>query len=170
MAYVITVNGLEELNNVLDKLKNYDAEKALNKACILVENEAKRNVTNNGTVKTGELRNSITHKVDNGVGEVYTNLTYAPYVEYGTGVWSSQHNGRTDVPWVYYVPGGYWYEDPRTGERKLSFWCSTIGQKPHPYLIPALNNNRTKVVSIIRDDIEEVLNNGRLQENNTINS
>lgn len=53
----------------------------------------------------GTLRKSITHKV---VGdEVYigTNVDYAPYVEYGTGIYASDGTGRKN-PWVWIDKNG----------------------------------------------------------------
>lgn len=41
-------------------------------------------ITALGAVKTGNLRNSITHTYDEDTAYVGTNVEYAPYVEYGT--------------------------------------------------------------------------------------
>ncbi len=106
--------------------EGYDAlVKALEKACIGVEGAAKRRAP----AKTGNLRNSITHVIREGemTGYVGTNVPYAPYVEIGTGIYSSQGDGRK-TPWIY--------TDPATGEKVF-----TRGSHPHPYLKPALDNN-----------------------------
>ena len=55
-------------------------EKALEKACLIVENSAKKNCP----VGDGQLRQSISHTVEGTKGEVGTNVEYAPYVEIGT--------------------------------------------------------------------------------------
>ena len=78
----------------LENLENFDVSKALEKACFIVENTAKALVP----VDTGNLRNSITHEVYGNEGVVGTNVEYAPYVEFGTGLFSSQGDGRQDVP------------------------------------------------------------------------
>jgi hypothetical protein len=62
------------------------------------------------------LRQSITSTVKDLEGIVYTPLEYAPYVEYGTGLFA-ENGGRTDVPWCYM--------DEKTGE---FIW--TNGMKP----------------------------------------
>ena len=53
-------------------------------------------------VDTGNLRNSITHKIElnDGSGSAYigTNIEYAPYVELGTGI---NAKGGRPTPWVY---------------------------------------------------------------------
>lgn len=58
--------------------------KGITEVCLLVEGQAKVLAT----VDTGQLRDSITHRVANEggelVGEVGTPTEYAPYIEYGT--------------------------------------------------------------------------------------
>lgn len=86
----------------LENLSDDAVAEALNKACLLVQNSAKEKVP----VNTGNLRNSITYKVEGNEGTVGTNVEYAPYIEYGTGLFSSQGDGRTDVPWRYQTADG----------------------------------------------------------------
>lgn len=124
---------------MLQKAANINLTPAIEKACILVENAAKEKAP----VASGELRNSITHMVSGTDGEVGTNLFYAPYVEYGTGIFSSQGNGRKDVPWVYCDAAGNWH--------------STCGRKPRPFLIPAFEENRGKIYQILEEYIREEL-------------
>ena len=104
---------------------------AMEKACIGVEGAAKRRAP----VKTSNLRNSITHMLQsdgsNITGYVFTNVPYAPYVEIGTGIYSSMGDGR-QTPWIYV--------DPATGEKIF-----THGSRPHPYLKPALDENISAV-------------------------
>ena len=59
---------------------NNETRKALLKACIMVEGDAKILVP----VDTGRLRSSITHEVEKTVGRVGTNVEYAKHVEFGT--------------------------------------------------------------------------------------
>ncbi len=131
---------LEGLDRVLAAIDNIGDEQkmgqALGKACALVERAAKQKAPKG----TGELRRSITSKVENGVGIVYTPLEYAPYVEYGTGLFAEE-GGRQDVPWHYKDDEGEWH--------------STSGQHPQPFLRPALNENREQILRILR----EALNN-----------
>ena len=131
MAEII---NLDKLNYKLEILANLDISKALNKACLVVENEAKRLCP----VDTGDLRNSITHEVDDGVGIVGTNKEYAPYVEYGTGIFAVEGNGR-DTPWSYQDDEGNWH--------------TTIGQKPQPFLEPAARIKKKLVIKVFNDEI-----------------
>lgn len=59
-------------------------------------------------VDTGNLRNSITHTVNEGEQAAYigTNSNYAIYVEMGTGIYV---NGGRDTPWVYKDAKGNWH-------------------------------------------------------------
>ncbi len=133
MAEVI---NLEKLISKLNKLSDQQMEQALNKACILVENQAKENCP----VDTGELRMSITHYVEGDAGVVGTNKQYAPYVEYGTGLFAVEGNGR-QTPWSYQDAKGEWH--------------STKGQKPQPFLEPALLDNKKNIIKIFDEAIKE---------------
>ena len=135
----IKFEGLEEVLEAIDKLDDTSGiEAALGKACALVERSAKIKAPKD----TGALRRSITSKVDGLEGVVYTPLEYAPYVEYGTGLFAEE-GGRKDVPWYYKNDEGE--------------WVKTSGQKPQPFMRPALEENRTEILRIIK---EEALGNG----------
>ena len=135
----IEFSGLDELLNSLDELADkQQLKKALKKSCALVERSAKIKAPKG---KTGELRKSIKSKVEEDSeklqGVVFTPLEYAPYVEYGTGLFA-ENGGRKDVPWAF--------EDEETGEL---IWTS--GQKPIPYMRPALDENREQILRIIKE-------------------
>lgn len=136
---------LRNLDGVLDAIeeltdeKLIELEKGIEKACALVERSAKEKAPKD----TGELRRSITSKVEkdaDGVkGIIYTPLEYAPYVEYGTGLFA-ENAGRMDVPWNYQDDKGEWH--------------STSGQHPQPFMRPALNENREKIKRIIKEALK----------------
>ena len=142
--------------------------KVLEKACILVENDAKQRCP----VGSGELRRSITHTIEDGVGYVYTPLNYAPYVEYGTGIYSSKGGGR-DGYWVF-VKGsnGEYHQEQRKlytleeAKQIMAILRSkgleafyTNGQQPQPFLEPALAENRSLLDEKIAEWIKEELRN-----------
>lgn len=137
----IRLEGLDEVLESLDSLIDESTlEAALGKACAVVEAAAKQKAPKD----TGELRRSITSKVemqgDDMVGVVYTPLEYAPYVEYGTGLFAEE-GGRADVPWSYQNDKGE--------------WISTSGQKPQPYMRPALDENREEILRILAEVITD---------------
>lgn len=128
----IEFDGLEEVLDSIDLFTDVGKiEAALGKACALVEASAKQLAPKGN----GELRRSITSKVENLEGVVYTPLEYAPYVEYGTGLFAEE-GGRQDVPWHYQDDKGEWH--------------STSGMQPQPFLRPALNQNREEIKRIVK--------------------
>lgn len=107
-------------------------------ACLFVETSAKIKVPKD----TGALRRSIESRVENENGEIrgviFTPLEYAPYVEYGTGLFAEK-GGRQEVPWSYEDEKGQWH--------------TTSGQKPQPFLRPALNENRKRISKFLKEGI-----------------
>ena len=83
---------------------------------------------------------SITHYVEGDTGVVGTNKQYAPYVEYGTGLFAREGNGR-QTPWSYQDAKGEWH--------------STKGQKPQPFLEPALLDKQKEIIKIFDEAIKE---------------
>lgn len=90
-------------------------------------------------VDTGQLRNSISHAVDESEPAAYigTNLEYAPYVELGTGQYNPQ--GRP-TPWVYQDAKGDWH------------W--TKGNPAQPFLKPAVSDHAQTYRNIIEDEMK----------------
>ena len=133
----IRFEGLEELIQELEDLADAQwAQQGLKKASALVERAAKEKAPKG----SGELRRSIKSKVEGLEGVVYTPLEYAPYVEYGTGIFAEGGNGRKDVPWHYQDDKGEWH--------------STNGMEPQPYMRPALDENREEVIRLIREAVK----------------
>ena len=129
----IELEGLEDVLGRIEKITDPEAvNRALGQACALVERSAKQKAPKG----TGELRQSITSKVEDFQGIVYTPLEYAPYVEYGTGIYA-EDGGRQDVPWRYKDDEGNWH--------------TTSGQHPQPYMRPALNESREQVIRILKE-------------------
>ena len=136
----IEIEGIDKVLKRLEKLSNTEnVEKAMGKACAVVEAAAKQNAPKD----TGALRNSITSKVENRnghiAGVIFTPLEYAPYIEYGTGLFA-ESGGRKDVPWNYQDDKGEWH--------------STSGQKPQPFMRPAVEDNRNKIIEILGEGIK----------------
>lgn len=133
----VEFENLEEvIESLKDTVKTDRLRQGLEKACIIVENDAKMRCP----VKNAQLRNSITHEVEGDTAYVGTNVEYAPYVECGTGIFAEKGNGRQDR-WCYQDAEGKWW--------------STIGQKPQPFLRPAIENNRKQIAQIVKEAITE---------------
>ena len=139
------VTGGEELARNFAKVGKElfsETEKAIEAACLFVEGEAKKKAP----VDTGLLRNSISHRVRSlplqVVGEVGSATEYAAYQEFGTGIYAKDGNGRK-TPWFVALPN-----DDR-------FW--THGAEPKPFLTPAVNENKSKIVRIIEKFLKRKL-------------
>lgn len=135
MSAEIKFEGLDRIFDRMTKISSPEnIDQALGQCCALVEASAKRKAPKDN----GELRRSITSKVEDFKGIVYTPLEYAPYVEYGTGLFAEEQ-GRTDVPWHYQDDEGEWH--------------TTSGQKPQPFMRPALEENRENIISILKGEL-----------------
>lgn len=131
---MIQIKGLTQIEKKLDELSDPDKiQKAMGKACAKVEKDARKKAP----VKTGALRRSITSKVEmdgNDVkGLIFTPMEYAPYMEYGTGLFAEK--GGRNKPWSYQNAKGEWFY--------------TAGSKPHPFMRPALDENREEIIRLL---------------------
>lgn len=109
--------------------------RALEKCGLTGENFAKRLCP----VDTGNLRNSITHQVDDHEVYIGTSSEYAAYVELGTGKYAKGGGGRP-TPWVYQDAKGDWHK--------------TEGQRAQPYLKPAIADHAQTYKNIIEDELK----------------
>lgn len=131
-----------------------------------IETYAKNNIREAGRIDTGRLRNSITHVTSTHQGEsirfktekdgtvlvdravtisindddkvvVGSAVQYAPYHEYGTGIYAS---GGRKTPWKY-----------RIRDRKTGQWTSawTRGLKPVRFLKNAVEQHKDTLRSIV---------------------
>lgn len=162
----IKFEGLDSLFESLDNLADTNTVKqALNDCCMIVERSAKQKADAQSK-GDGELARSITSKVDGLEGIVYTPLEYAPYVEYGTGLYAEGGKGRQDVPWVYVEGEGsgsakstqsYTLDEAKRAVAYLKKQGLdahyTYGQHPKPYMRPALEENRNIVLKIIKEGL-----------------
>ena len=117
----------------------------------VVQADAKRLAPGNN----GELRNSIKTRVkmdgDKAIGEVYTNLHYAPYVEFGTGPkGQASHSGISPEVSVSYRSSPWYVHEDQIDVgpyhfQKIEEFYKMYGQPAQPYLYPALRDNQERV-------------------------
>lgn len=160
----IQFEGLESIVKKLETVKDAERfQKGLQKAVLLVERTAKQKAPKGD----GELRRSIVSEVEGLTGRVFTPLYYAPYVEFGTGLFAEGGKGRQEVPWVYVEGSGS--ADRATSkkvytekeaEQTVAYLrakglpaVSTKGQHPVPFLRPALNENREAILKILWESV-----------------
>ena len=158
----VKIEGLEKIDLMLDEIADVNKlENLVAKAALIVERKAKENAAKD----TGALRRSIKSEVENDggtiTGIVYAGEEYAPYIEYGSGMFA-ENGGSPSGYWVYVkdsVPSNkpanrYTLEEAK---RIVAIMRSkgldayyTNGQHPQPFLRPALNENREKIINSIK--------------------
>ena len=131
----MTVNFKDNSGAVLSAFHSA-VEKALEECGLVAEGYAKKLAP----VDTGNLRNSISHKVDPEEPAVYvgSNSLYAAYQEFGTGIYTE---GGRDTPWVYEDEKGNWH------------W--TRGNKAQPFLKPAVADHARQYRQIIEQELKK---------------
>ena len=131
----MTVNFKDNSGAVLSAFHSA-VEKALEECGLVAEGYAKKLAP----VDTGNLRNSISHKVDPEEPAVYigSNTEYAAYQEFGTGIYTE---GGRDTPWVYQDEKGNWH------------W--TRGNKAQPFLKPAVADHARQYRQIIEQELKK---------------
>ncbi len=117
------------------------SEKGLLEACLLIEGQAKMLAPVGGTEA---LRDKINHNIrhENGqiIGEVGSPLMYAIYVEFGTGEFAENGQGRKGG-WAYKTPDGQFH--------------FTRGMKPQSFLRPAFRENKENIKQIIAKELKK---------------
>lgn len=160
----VSFEGLDEIVEKLDTmLDEKSIDDALGKACAIVERSARQKAPKD----EGELRRSITSKVENGEGVVYTTYFEAPYIEYGTGLYAEFGNGRKEVPWVY-VEGSdnpnpvkkvYTEQEADAAVEYLKDKGldakKSYGRHPEPFMRPALYENKQKIMELLKGGVTE---------------
>jgi HK97 gp10 family phage protein len=132
----------------------------VNESAINIQTGAKANLSRGGQVNTGRLRSSIAIEPANGPGfklRVGTKVFYAPYVEWGTGIFSEHPTepGRK-TPWAFPIPkaGKKEYGFKRITKDGVEMYV-TRGSKPHPFLFPAFESERPKFIAAMRGVMKE---------------
>lgn len=127
------IEGVAGVMQVLTDLEGLDLTQALGKAGALVERGAKMKCPKD----LGNLARSIQYDVDGNTCTVSAPLEYAPYVEYGTGLFAEQGGRKT--PWTYKDEEGNFH--------------TTSGQRPQPFLRPAFNEAQAGIVQLLEGEL-----------------
>lgn len=162
--------GVQKLEKELLELSKMDLRKGI-EAGISIVQEAARGNCRSFRHSSGELRESIFTSIEE-EGDIvrgicYTNKSYGPYVEFGTGPkGQASHEGISPDVAVAYSQSPWWihegsgpneidrataeyYHFPYIDTPKGRFYqCS--GQAAHPFMYPALKNNEEEVLHEIK--------------------
>lgn len=148
-----TIKNVDRLLSRLNNISNIELKDAMVKATSLVHAQAKTLAP----VDKGNLRGSIHQEVKQNAqiitGRVFTNVQYAPYVEFGTGskgtgTYPYKIDGLNlsyrDTPWVYTPDGG-------------ETFYHTEGQVAQPYMYPALKRNEKYIKQLFKEGVHTEL-------------
>ena len=93
---------------------------------------------------TGNLAGSIDYGVveDDLQVQIGTNVLYGKYVEFGTGIYAEEGDGRK-TPWVYQDDEGKWHR--------------TSGMHPQPFLRPAIEKHFLQYEDILKENLSQEL-------------
>lgn len=130
----MTVDFKDNSKAVLEAMQQA-VERGLETCGLVAEGYAKKLAP----VDTGNLRNSISHKVDPDEPACYigSDVEYAVYQEMGTGQYVS---GGRPSPWVYQDDKGNWH------------W--TKGNPAKPFLKPAVADHSQQYRQIIENELK----------------
>ena len=73
---------------------------------------------------------------------VFCSAPYAKYIEFGTGIYATNGDGRK-TPWVY------------TSNTGVRMW--TQGMRARPFMYPAVFQNKDKIKEIIENHLKGVI-------------
>ncbi|MCI6276835.1 MAG: HK97 gp10 family phage protein [Clostridium sp.] len=148
----MSITGVESLIKKLNALggnANKVLETSIAKQTKLVQGEAKDLCP----VDSGDLRKNIFTDVksenDKITGKVFTNIEYAPYVEFGTGKKGEDSSGDKYPGPLSYKQDKWRVNIPDVGVR----WIE--GQPAQPFLYPALKNNEDLIKKNIKVDLKK---------------
>jgi len=150
---------MSDLNSLAEQLQRLGGSveapvaKGMRKTLMRISATAKTLVR----VDTGQLRNSITEDVQTGPGEVIgkvgSNLSYAVFNELGTGPRAMENPPPAALKLgARYRVKGWSYKNPKTGE-----WVHTRGMPAQPFLYPALQQEKDRIVEDIADALGEAI-------------
>jgi HK97 gp10 family phage protein len=164
----IQVKGLDEAIKALSKYGDEvarDTAKAMNTSMIAVQSKAKLSVRGNGTSNTGRLLSSIkTVEANKGdlVAITYSDVNYAPYVEFGTKTKVDVPNGLESYAAQFRGNGGSFEEleqnisawarnrgIPQENVKFIAMKIARFGVKAQPFLFPAWEQERPKLEKAI---------------------
>ena len=118
-----------------------DIQKVLVNSGFNIEARAKRNISNNGSVKTGHLRRGITTNVGNMEVTVHTsNIKYARGVEEGTRPHTITARNKKALYWQ--------------GARHPVKSVRHPGGRAKPFLIPAFEKEKNNLINNLKKVIE----------------
>lgn len=149
----VTVKNVGRLIQRLNKIADMDLKEKMVQATKVVHAQAKSLAPVDTGNLAGSIHQEVKKKAENLEGRVFTNVQYAPYVEFGTGI-----KGNGSYP--YEVEGlnlsyrdSSWVYTPDGGET----FYRTKGQVAQPFMYPALKQNEKYIKQLFKDGVKDNL-------------
>ena len=139
----VTIKNIDRLTRKLNNVANMELMDTVKDATVLVHGQAVDLAIFEKGYSKGLLRESIkmdTKKLKNEIqGRVYTNVQYAPYVEFGTGV-------RGNGSYPYEIEG-----------LNLKYHESWAGMEAQPFMYPALKMHEETIRKLFKKGVKTTL-------------
>lgn len=139
----VTVKNVGRLKQKLNNIADMELKQTIIEATKLVHGQAVNNAVFEKGYSKGGLRESIRmdhKKTKEGYeGRVYTNVEYAPYVEFGTGI-------RGNGSYPYKIDG-----------LDLAYHESWAGMEAQPYMYPALKMHEKHIRKLFKEGVKTTL-------------
>ena len=166
---IIGLNSLnEKLTHLSANLSNKEITPIIKEGLEIVRADAKLLVHRNHGELVGSIQQQVKETQSGLQGIVYTNKSYAKYVEFGTGPKGQKdHDGISPVVNVTYSQHGWGipadkvsredalkYKWPKRKYNKKEYYM-TSGQPAYPFMYPALKNNENRIKKTVEKEISK---------------
>lgn len=150
----MAIKNIDKLIKKFDDIEKIDLTQTIGRAAIIVQKKAKALCPvaeyMGGTLK-GSIFIDAQKKGKTYIGRIYTNMEYAPYVEFGTG-----KTGDGTYPYdidktLVYKQDKWLVNIPNVGVRY------TAGQVAQPFMYPAIIQSKEQVFKFVNDDVNRLL-------------
>lgn len=148
----VTIKNIDRLTRKLNNIAEMELNNIMSKAVALVHGQAKALAPVDTGALAGSIHMDIVQKAQVLEGRVYTNLEYAPYVEFGTGI-------KGDGTYPYKIEGlNLTYRDTPWGYfDKDDNFVWTKGQVAQPFMYPALKENEKAIKKLFKNGVKTKL-------------
>jgi len=130
--------ALQAISFGVNDLKTIESKGAL----VLKEGMQQRAAKDTGDMSDGIQSHIIEESNEKIEDDVGPEASYAPYQEYGTGIYAEAGNGRK-TPWVYRDRNGNFH--------------TTRGNRPHPFVRPTALQDHDKVIEAMDKEFKRKL-------------
>lgn len=149
----VKILGVDRLLSKFDKLGKIDMTPAVNKATAVVQGSAKSIAPVDKGVLKGSISKETKRKMSGEVvGRVFTNIEYAPFVEFGTGA-----KGSGTYPYSIKGVSLEYRNTPWAFKNEDGDVIWTNGQVAQPFMFPALKQNEDAIKKMLQSEYTSLI-------------